>query len=186
MHGACTSTGTGFSGHYDEYFGMNTDTESLVHLMLCNHTIHTLHPSTITIAEVGWLPSMNIISFYFISFHHTISYLIHSFHSQNSFIHSFHSSIHSFIHSIHQFIHSFIPFINSFIHSFHSSIHSIHQFIHSFIPFIHSFHSSIHSFIHSIHQFIHLFILHYSFRTHTGGVRHASPVQASRRGGSWL
>lgn len=45
--------GQGFSGHYDEYFGLNTDSESLVYLTLANHMLHTFYPNMITIAEVG-------------------------------------------------------------------------------------------------------------------------------------
>lgn len=49
--------GHGFSGDYGEYFGLNTDTESLVYLMLSNHMLHTLYPDfMITIAEVRTLP----------------------------------------------------------------------------------------------------------------------------------
>jgi len=42
----------GFSGDYNEYFGLNTDTDSLVYLMLANDMIHTLYPGSVTIAEV--------------------------------------------------------------------------------------------------------------------------------------
>ncbi|KAM7306104.1 putative 1,4-alpha-glucan branching enzyme [Ixodes scapularis] len=45
--------GHGFSGDYNEYFGLNVDTESLVYLMLANHVVHKLHPTAITIAEVS-------------------------------------------------------------------------------------------------------------------------------------
>lgn len=44
--------GTGFSGHYDEYFGLGTDTDSVVYLMLANYMLHTLYPNIVTIAEV--------------------------------------------------------------------------------------------------------------------------------------
>lgn len=44
--------GQGFSGDYNEYFGLNTDTEALVYLMLANHLLHELYPEIITIAEV--------------------------------------------------------------------------------------------------------------------------------------
>jgi len=44
--------GHGFSGHYDEYFGLNTDSEALVYLMLANHMLHTYYPFVITVAEV--------------------------------------------------------------------------------------------------------------------------------------
>jgi len=48
-----TVTDQGFSGHYDEYFGLGTDTESLVYLMLANHMLHKLYPTfMVTIAEV--------------------------------------------------------------------------------------------------------------------------------------
>ncbi|BFZ15790.1 hypothetical protein BsWGS_18829 [Bradybaena similaris] len=44
--------GHGFSGHYDEYFGLNTDTESLVYLMVSNHLLHSLYADfVVTVAE---------------------------------------------------------------------------------------------------------------------------------------
>lgn len=47
--------GHGFSGHYDGYFGLNTDTESLVYLMVSNHLLHSLYGDfVVTIAEVLW------------------------------------------------------------------------------------------------------------------------------------
>lgn len=45
--------GHGFSGDYNEYFGMNTDTDAVVYLMLSNAMIHQLYPNAITIAEVS-------------------------------------------------------------------------------------------------------------------------------------
>lgn len=49
----CCFAGHGFSGHYDEYFGLNTDTESLVYLMVSNHLLHSLYSDFIvTVAEV--------------------------------------------------------------------------------------------------------------------------------------
>ena len=48
----CDDVGHAFSGHYDEYFGLNTDTDSLVYLMLANHMLHTYYPFVITVAEV--------------------------------------------------------------------------------------------------------------------------------------
>lgn len=44
--------GEGFSGNYNEYFGLNVDTEAVVYLMVANYMLHLLHPNTITIAEV--------------------------------------------------------------------------------------------------------------------------------------
>lgn len=44
--------GQGFSGHYDEYFGLNVDTDALVYLMLANYILHKFYPNCITIAEV--------------------------------------------------------------------------------------------------------------------------------------
>jgi len=42
-----------FTGHYDEYFGLGTDVESLIYLMLANHTLRKFYPSfMVTIAEV--------------------------------------------------------------------------------------------------------------------------------------
>merc|ERR1719394_655100 len=44
--------GHGFTGHYDEYFGLNTDTESVVYFMMANHLLHSLYPDfMVTIAE---------------------------------------------------------------------------------------------------------------------------------------
>lgn len=45
--------GVGFSGDYNEYFGLTSDHEAVVYLMLANHMIHTLCPPAITIAEVN-------------------------------------------------------------------------------------------------------------------------------------
>lgn len=45
--------GQGFSGNYEEYFGLNVDTDSIVYLMLANFLLHELYPNVITIAEVG-------------------------------------------------------------------------------------------------------------------------------------
>ncbi|GAV03839.1 hypothetical protein RvY_14214 [Ramazzottius varieornatus] len=52
--------GHGFSGDYNEYFGLNADTDSLVYLMLANHMLHTLYPDNmITIAEdVSGMPAL--------------------------------------------------------------------------------------------------------------------------------
>ncbi|XP_065210394.1 1,4-alpha-glucan-branching enzyme [Planococcus citri] len=50
--------GEGFSGNYDEYFGMNVDTEAVVYLMLANDFLHKLYPDVVTIAEdVSGMPS---------------------------------------------------------------------------------------------------------------------------------
>ncbi|CAG0893600.1 unnamed protein product [Darwinula stevensoni] len=51
--------GFGFSGDYNEYFGMATDTEALVYLMLANHMLHELYPNVITVAEdVSGMPAL--------------------------------------------------------------------------------------------------------------------------------
>ncbi|XP_052217090.1 1,4-alpha-glucan-branching enzyme-like isoform X2 [Dreissena polymorpha] len=52
--------GHGFSGDYNEYFGLNTDTDSLVYMMMSNHMLHTLYPDfIITIAEdVSGMPAL--------------------------------------------------------------------------------------------------------------------------------
>ncbi|XP_056612332.1 1,4-alpha-glucan-branching enzyme [Triplophysa dalaica] len=51
--------GTGFSGDYSEYFGLQVDEDSLVYLMLANHILHTLYPDCITIAEeVSGMPAV--------------------------------------------------------------------------------------------------------------------------------
>ncbi|KAL3098247.1 hypothetical protein niasHS_002083 [Heterodera schachtii] len=46
-------------GSYDDYFGLNADTESIVYLMLANHVLHTYYPDVITIAEeVSGMPAL--------------------------------------------------------------------------------------------------------------------------------
>ena len=45
--------GQGFSGHYDEYFSLNTDTESVVYFMLANDLLHSTYPFITTVAEVS-------------------------------------------------------------------------------------------------------------------------------------
>lgn len=54
-------SGQGFSGHYDEYFNLNTDTESLVYLMLANDMLHSSYPFMITVAEV-YVHSLSVVS----------------------------------------------------------------------------------------------------------------------------
>ncbi|KAG6335105.1 hypothetical protein ID866_3974 [Astraeus odoratus] len=43
--------GTGFSGHYEEYYGPGADEEAIVYLMLANDALHSLYPTVTTIAE---------------------------------------------------------------------------------------------------------------------------------------
>ncbi|XP_040194692.1 1,4-alpha-glucan-branching enzyme isoform X2 [Rana temporaria] len=51
--------GCGFSGDYNEYFGLQVDEDSLVYLMLANHMVHSLFPHCITIAEdVSGMPAL--------------------------------------------------------------------------------------------------------------------------------
>ncbi|XP_017884300.1 1,4-alpha-glucan-branching enzyme [Ceratina calcarata] len=51
--------GQGFSGHYDEYYGLNVDFEGVVYLMLANHLMHHLYPEITTIAEdVSGMPAI--------------------------------------------------------------------------------------------------------------------------------
>lgn len=51
--------GHGFSGDYNEYFGLNTDTESFNYLQLANYAIHKLHPNAVTVAEdVSGMPAL--------------------------------------------------------------------------------------------------------------------------------
>ncbi|KAH9638911.1 hypothetical protein HF086_013810 [Spodoptera exigua] len=50
--------GEGFSGHYDEYYGLNVDTEALVYLMLANEMVHRIDSRALTIAEdVSGMPA---------------------------------------------------------------------------------------------------------------------------------
>jgi 1,4-alpha-glucan branching enzyme len=47
-----------FTGAYDEYFGMNTDVDAVVYLMLVNNVLHDLFPNCITIGEdVSGMPA---------------------------------------------------------------------------------------------------------------------------------
>ncbi|XP_014214160.1 1,4-alpha-glucan-branching enzyme-like [Copidosoma floridanum] len=51
--------GQGFSGNYDEYFGLNVDIEGVVYLMLANYMLHKCYPELITIAEdVSGMPGL--------------------------------------------------------------------------------------------------------------------------------
>uniref|UniRef100_A0AAY4B080 1,4-alpha-glucan branching enzyme n=1 Tax=Denticeps clupeoides TaxID=299321 RepID=A0AAY4B080_9TELE len=51
--------GSGFSGDYSEYFGLQVDEDSLVYLMLANHILHSLYEDCITIAEdVSGMPAL--------------------------------------------------------------------------------------------------------------------------------
>ncbi|XP_033215036.1 1,4-alpha-glucan-branching enzyme isoform X2 [Belonocnema kinseyi] len=51
--------GQGFSGHYDEYYGLNVDVEGVVYLMLANHFLHDSYPEIVTIAEdVSGMPGI--------------------------------------------------------------------------------------------------------------------------------
>uniref|UniRef100_A0A914XTU5 1,4-alpha-glucan branching enzyme n=1 Tax=Plectus sambesii TaxID=2011161 RepID=A0A914XTU5_9BILA len=46
-------------GSYDDYFGLNTDTESVVYLMLANYMLHKFYPEVTTIAEeVSGMPGL--------------------------------------------------------------------------------------------------------------------------------
>ena len=47
-----------FTGNYDEYFGMSTDTDACVYLMLMNNMVHDMFPHAITIGEdVSGMPA---------------------------------------------------------------------------------------------------------------------------------
>ncbi|XP_050413059.1 1,4-alpha-glucan-branching enzyme [Patella vulgata] len=51
--------GHGFTGDYNEYFGLNTDTESLCYLTVANYFLQSSYPSVITIAEeVSGMPAL--------------------------------------------------------------------------------------------------------------------------------
>lgn len=51
--------GEGFSGDYNEYFGLNVDTEALIYLAVANYFLHKLDPNVITIAEdVSGMPTL--------------------------------------------------------------------------------------------------------------------------------
>ena len=47
-----------YAGNYDEYFGMATDVQAVVYLMLMNKVLHDLFPTVITIGEdVSGMPT---------------------------------------------------------------------------------------------------------------------------------
>jgi len=49
----------GFSGDYNEYFGLGVDTDALIYLMIANHVLHSLYKDAITIAEdVSGMPGL--------------------------------------------------------------------------------------------------------------------------------
>ncbi|CAO1383403.1 unnamed protein product [Diamesa tonsa] len=51
--------GEGFSGHYNEYFGLNVDTEAFIYLALANKMLHDIDPNVTTIAEeVSGMPTL--------------------------------------------------------------------------------------------------------------------------------
>jgi len=51
--------GTGFSGDYNEYFGMNVDTDALTYMSLANKIFHDIDANTVTIAEdVSGMPTL--------------------------------------------------------------------------------------------------------------------------------
>lgn len=51
--------GEGFSGDYNEYFGLNVDTEALIYLAIANEFLHKMDPNVITIAEdVSGMPTL--------------------------------------------------------------------------------------------------------------------------------
>ena len=44
--------GQGFSGDYNEYFGLGTDTEALVYLMLANYLLHTVSKDMVVTSKI--------------------------------------------------------------------------------------------------------------------------------------
>lgn len=51
--------GEGFSGDYNEYFGLNVDTDAIVYLALANFLLHRMDSEVITIAEdVSGMPTL--------------------------------------------------------------------------------------------------------------------------------
>eukprot|EP00898_Chlorokybus_atmophyticus_P007345 jgi/Chlat1/7611/Chrsp64S07096 len=49
----------GFSGGYHEYFGVATDVDAIVYLMLANDMLHSLYPNALTVAEdVSGMPAL--------------------------------------------------------------------------------------------------------------------------------
>lgn len=47
------------AGNYEEYFGMATDVEAVVYMMLMNEMVHSLFPTAITVGEdVSGMPTL--------------------------------------------------------------------------------------------------------------------------------
>ncbi|GIL59739.1 hypothetical protein Vafri_14468 [Volvox africanus] len=47
-----------FTGNYEEYFGMNTDVDAVVYLMLVNNLLHDMFPNCVTVGEdVSGMPA---------------------------------------------------------------------------------------------------------------------------------
>ena len=47
-HGIATT----FTGDYNDYFGLDVDSEAISYLMVANYLLHEFYPNIITIAEV--------------------------------------------------------------------------------------------------------------------------------------
>ena len=51
--------GIGFSGDYNEYFGVHVDMDGIVYLMLANDLMKTINENSITVAEdVSGMPTL--------------------------------------------------------------------------------------------------------------------------------
>jgi len=47
-----------FTGNYEEYFGMSTDVDAVIYLMLVNKLLHDLFPNAIVVGEdVSGMPT---------------------------------------------------------------------------------------------------------------------------------
>lgn len=51
--------GEGFSGDYNEYFGLNVDTDAIIYMAISNHLLHKIDNQIVTIAEdVSGMPTL--------------------------------------------------------------------------------------------------------------------------------
>jgi hypothetical protein len=57
-----------FTGNYGEYFGLTTDVDAVVYLMLANDMLHGLYPDVITIGEDVLTSATHQPTFHFCTF----------------------------------------------------------------------------------------------------------------------
>ncbi len=64
----CPNVQMTFTGNYGEYFGLTTDVDAVVYLMLANDMLHGLYPDVITIGEDVLTSATHPPTFHFCTF----------------------------------------------------------------------------------------------------------------------